>query len=112
MRVTVLLSGLVFLSFGVVRAERVFLSDQQKKAEATHIITGLVRAVYAREAKTTLYGEGTLETHFLIEIEVQGVEKGEGLKKGDLVYARLLATEKAWRRRSSARAERAFRYSR
>ena len=69
-------------------AERIPLSPEDKAKEATHIVTGVVKAVFSREAETTTYGKGTLETHYLLEIEVQGVEKGKGLEKGDIVYAR------------------------
>jgi hypothetical protein len=79
---------LFFLFLTQASAERVPLSAGQKTAEATNIVTGIVRAVYGRETETARYGQGTLETHFLLEIEVEAVEKGDGLKKGDLVYAR------------------------
>src|SRR5215471_7604884 len=72
----------------MVRAERPALSPEEQKAEATHIVTGVVKAVYSREVKTTSYGKGTLETHYLLEIEVRGVEKGGGVGNGDIVYAR------------------------
>src|SRR5205823_2349481 len=70
------------------RAERVPLSPEQKKAEATHIVTGTVKGIYAKDVTTDLYGIGTVETRYLLEIEVLGVEKGAGVVKGDIVYAR------------------------
>jgi hypothetical protein len=82
------LAGLLLLTATMARAERVPLSAEQKKAESTHIVTGVVKAVYSREVGTTLYGKGTLETHYLLEIEVHRVEKGGGVEKGDIVYAR------------------------
>lgn len=88
MRTIGLLATLVLLAVSVLWAERVPLSPEKKNAEATHIVTGVVKAVYTREAETELYGKGTLETHYLLEIEAQGVEKGDGIAKGDLVYAR------------------------
>jgi hypothetical protein len=82
------LAALFVLTATMVRAERVPLSPEEQKAEATHIVTGVVKAIYSREVETTLYGKGTLETHYLLEIEVQGVEKGGGTEKGDIVHAR------------------------
>src|SRR5262245_40597616 len=69
-------------------AERVPLSPEGLKAEATHVVTGRVKAVYSLDKLTALYGEGTIETEYLSVIEVETVEKGVGLKPGDLVYAR------------------------
>ena len=71
-----------------VHAERVPLTPLEKKSEATHIVTGEVKALYSWNKETNLYGPGTILTQFLIEIEVQSVEKGEGLKAGELVYVR------------------------
>jgi hypothetical protein len=79
---------LVVLTTTMARAERVPLSPEGLKAEATHVVTGVVKAIYSREVETTSYGKGTLETHYLLEIEVRGVEKGSGVEKGDIVYAR------------------------
>jgi hypothetical protein len=69
-------------------AERVPLRPEDKRAESTHIVTGMVRGVYSRDKETGSYGPGTVETQFVIEIEIKTVEKGAGLKAGDLVYAR------------------------
>jgi hypothetical protein len=82
------LAALLVFTAVMARAERVPLSPDELKAEATHIVTGVVKAVYSREVETAQYGKGTLETHYLLEIEVDGVEKGGGLDKGDIVYAR------------------------
>jgi hypothetical protein len=82
------LAALIMLTATTVWAERVPLSPEQQKAEATHIVTGVVKAIYSREVETTLYGKGTLETHYLLEIEVQEVEKGAGIEKGAITYAR------------------------
>jgi hypothetical protein len=81
-------AALFVLTVTTARGERPALSPEEQKAEATHIVTGVVTAVYSREVETTLYGKGTLETHYLLEIEVRGIEKGGGIDKGDVVYAR------------------------
>ena len=88
MRLIGTLAALFVLTATMVRAERPALSPEEQKAEATHIVTGVVTAIYSREVETTLYGKGTLETHYLLEIEVRGVEQGGGIDKGDIVYAR------------------------
>src|SRR5262249_39307597 len=73
---------------GAATAEKKPLSPDELKAEADEVVTGKVKAVYSREVKSTLYGAGTVETHYLVEILVQGVEKGDRLKKGKVVHAR------------------------
>jgi len=88
LRSIAILATALVLVVPMVQAERVPLSPEQQKAEATHIVKGVVKAVYSREVETTLYGKGTVETHYLVEIEVRGVEKGAGMEKGDIVYAR------------------------
>jgi len=88
LRSIAILATALVLAVPMVQAERVPLSPEQQKAEATHIVKGVVKAVYSREVQTMLYGKGTVETHYLLEIEVQGVEKGAGIEKGDIVYAR------------------------
>ena len=75
-------------------AERAPLSPEALKAEATHVVTGLVKAVYSLDKPSERYGQGTIETDYLLEIEIQSVEKGDGLKPGDLVYARLWKVKK------------------
>jgi hypothetical protein len=74
--------------------ERVPLDAQGLQRESTHIVVGQVKGVYSRDAESTLYGRGTIVTRFLIEIEIQGIEKGDGLKKGNLVYARCWGLKK------------------
>ncbi len=79
---------------GHVEAERVPLSPEQLKAESTHIVTGEVKGVYSRDVESTLYGRGTVVTQFIVEVEIQEIEKGDGFKKGDLVYARCWSLKK------------------
>lgn len=54
------------------------------KDTATHVISGAVTAIY--ESKTSDNDWNT--THYLAEVRVKTVEKGEGIKAGDLVYVR------------------------
>jgi hypothetical protein len=71
-----------------LRAEKVDMSPEQLRKTATHVITGQVTVVYERTETT---GEWKY-TKYAAEIRVEECEKGDGIKKGDLVYARY------WRR--------------
>jgi hypothetical protein len=70
-----------------LRAERVPLSKEELKAEATHVVVGKVLGIYGRDVATQLYGEGTVETHFVVDLAVESVEKGGKVESGDRVYA-------------------------
>jgi hypothetical protein len=56
--------------------------------QATNIVVGRVLAAYSRDVETELYGKGTIETKSVVEIEVEGVEKGDGIKDKDVIYVR------------------------
>ena len=71
-----------------VRAEKVNMSPEALRETATHVIMGQVTAVYERTETT---GDWKY-TKYVAEIRVEACEKGDGIKKGDLVYARY------WRR--------------
>ena len=73
----------------LTRAEKVPLSPEELRTTATHVVVGQVTAVYTR-AETS--GDWQY-THYVAEVRVTDVEKGEGLKKGEPVYARY------WQRR-------------
>jgi hypothetical protein len=88
MRTLIVTFSLVPLFATFVRAERVPLSPEQKLKESTHVVNGVVKAIYSRDVESGLYGKGTIETQYLLEIEIQDIEKGAGLAKGDMVYAR------------------------
>jgi hypothetical protein len=88
MRRILALTTLIAVTVPWVLAERVPLSPELLKQESTHIVTGVVKAIYSRDVEATQYGKGTIETHYLLEIEVSSSQKGQGLSAGDLVYAR------------------------
>jgi hypothetical protein len=71
-----------------VRAEKIDMSPEELRKTATHVLTGRVTAVYDR---TETAGDWKY-THYVAEIRVEDCEKGDGIRKGDLVYARY------WRR--------------
>jgi hypothetical protein len=69
-------------------AEKVDMSPEQLRKTATHLVTGQVLAVYERTQP-----EGDWKyTRYVAELRVGACEKGEGVRKGDLVYVRY------WRR--------------
>jgi hypothetical protein len=74
---------------GAARAEKEPLSPEEFRKTATHVVVGQVTAVYTR---TETSGDWKY-TRFIAEVRVIESEKGDGLKKGDLVYARY------WQRR-------------
>ena len=71
-----------------VQAEKVDMSAEDLRKTATHIVTGQVVAIYER---TQTDGDWKY-TRYVAEVRVAECEKGDGLKKGDLVYIRY------WRR--------------
>ena len=71
-----------------IRAEKVDMSAEDLRKTATHIVTGQVVAIYER---TESDGDWKY-TRYVAEVRVTECEKGDGVKKGDLVYIRY------WRR--------------
>ena len=78
----------VSLLVNPIRAEKVDMSAEDLRKTATHIVTGQVVAVYER---TESDGDWKY-TRYVAEVRVTECEKGDGVKKGDLVYMRY------WRR--------------
>ena len=67
------------------------LTPQQLREMATHVVTGKVDAIYERTEK-----KGDWEyTHYIAEIRISDSEKGEGIRKGDLLYVRYW--QRGWR---------------
>jgi hypothetical protein len=50
----------------------------EARSQATHVVVGTVAGVYVREEKDT--------RHYLVEIAIEKVEKGEGFKPGETFY--------------------------
>jgi acyl-CoA thioesterase FadM len=61
------------------------LSTEQLKSTATHIVVGTVQAIYERMVEESPSGRGVV---YVAEVRVKEVEKGQGIKSGDLLYAR------------------------
>jgi hypothetical protein len=81
-----LLIGFVFVASAL--AELRDRTPKELSEGSTNIVTGRVLAIYARDVETELYGKGTVETMSVVEIEVEGVEKGDGIKDKDVIYVR------------------------
>lgn len=81
-----LLGGFVFVASALAEARP--LTPKELTDNSTNIVTGRVLAIYARDVETERSGKGTVETHGVVEIEVEAVEKGDGIKAKDIVYAR------------------------
>ncbi len=82
-----------FMPAGATLAEKANMAASDLSKTATHLIVGKVAAVYERTETT---GDWKY-TKYVAEIRVSNCEKGEGLKKGDLVYARYW--NRAWQGR-------------
>jgi len=65
-------------------AEKVNMSPEQLRKTATHVVTGQVAAIYER----TVRDQNWETTYYVAEVKVNDCEKGDGLKKGDLMYVR------------------------
>ncbi len=77
------------------RLDRPPLPPEALAEEATHIVVGVVEARFSRERVSDALGKGTLEDYFAFEVHIEKAEKGEGLKAGELVYARAFEVKKA-----------------
>lgn len=64
--------------------EKINLSPEGLRELATHVVKGQVRAIYSQEAREG----GWWVTRRVAEVRVDVCEKGKGLERGDLVYAR------------------------
>ena len=78
----IVIASATFVS--ATRAEKVDMSLEELADTATRIITGKVVAVYQRTEADGNYKY----THYVAEVRVDEVEKGEGLEKDRLAYVR------------------------
>ncbi len=83
------LAALALLALVPALAEKVDMGPDQLRESATHVVTGTVRAIYGRQVKDDKW----LTTHRVAEVVIGELEKGEGLEKGGLVYARYWTRE-------------------
>ncbi len=66
-----------------VQAEVPQFSPEELASESSHIVTGTVSAVYSMTEKSKKWED----IRSVAEIQVARVEKGEGIRQGDVVYA-------------------------
>jgi hypothetical protein len=60
----------------------------EDRRQATHVVVGKVEGVYVRKAAGTL--------HYVVEIAIEKIEKGDGLKVGEMVYVRCYQWDPDW----------------
>lgn len=75
---------LVLLAPNVSKAEKAPSSPEVLKKTATHIVTATVKSIYSR---TEIDGDWKF-IRYVAEVKVEEIEKGEGIKKDDLIYVR------------------------
>ncbi|MHC5019445.1 MAG: hypothetical protein ACYTGX_04925 [Planctomycetota bacterium] len=80
------LTGLLLLGVmaGWPRAEKVDMTPAQLKKAATHVVTGKVTAIYKRTERKGKWDY----SRFCAEVQIAGIEKGDGLSKETPVYVR------------------------
>lgn len=67
-----------------VMAEKVPMSPAEMLKTATHVVKGQVNSIYERVVRDVNWET----TYYVAEVRVDECEKGDGLKKGDLMYVR------------------------
>ena len=60
----------------------------EDRRQATHVVVGKVEGVYVRKV------DGTL--HYVVEIAIEKIEKGDGLKVGEMFYVRCYQWDPDW----------------
>jgi hypothetical protein len=71
------------------RPEKVDLSPEQLRTTATHVVVGKVLQVWTRDEESGNWDW----TRYVAEVQVEAVEKGDGLVAGQLVYVRYWTKE-------------------
>ena len=67
-----------------LRAEIAPKSPEQMHKMATHVVTGKVTGIYTSTSRQGDYQR----THYVAELAIDKIEKGDGLKEKQLVYVR------------------------
>jgi hypothetical protein len=75
-RMTIAFASLLFLGLS---AEGLAERPKESPDSASHIVTGTVSKVFSREGKST--------DEYLVQVRIDGIEKGEGYRKGGYIYA-------------------------
>ncbi|MEO8350690.1 MAG: hypothetical protein ABI680_03105 [Chthoniobacteraceae bacterium] len=79
---------LSILTFLIIAPSQAVKIDGPREAEnnSTHIVTGKVTAIYSKVTRA----EAEETTRCIAQVELDGVEKGDGLAKGQTIYVRYL----------------------
>lgn len=67
-----------------LRGEIVPKSAEQMREMATHVVVGKVKGIYTSSARRGDYQQ----THYVAELSIDKIEKGDGLQEKQLVYVR------------------------
>src|SRR5262245_6777767 len=67
-----------------LRAEIVPKTAEEMREMATHVVQGRVKGVYTSSAKAGDYQQ----THYVAELTIEKIEKGDRLKEKQLIYVR------------------------
>lgn len=81
---SLLVLTLLVLAQGPLRAEKAIMSPEAMARISTHIVIGEIKAITTRVEKAGGYEK----THFVAEVKITKVEKGDDLKADQLVYVR------------------------
>jgi len=85
----IVLSLVWVLLSGVTHAVKVDMPGQAEK-ESSNIVTGTITAIYSKTIRDSSYQW----THCVAAVRVESIEKGDGLKIGELVYVRYIGGTK------------------
>jgi hypothetical protein len=80
--------GAVMLAAGALATESLAERAPEDRQQATHVVIGRVDGVYVRKDERTL--------HYIVEITVEKVEKGDGLKPGEALYVGCYLWDPDW----------------
>jgi hypothetical protein len=82
--------SLAWLSLiGVTHAVKVDMPGQAER-ESSNILTGTITAIYSKITRDSSYEWN----HSVAAVRIEKVEKGDGLKAGDLIYVRYIGGTK------------------
>jgi hypothetical protein len=74
---------------GVTHAVKVDMPGQAE-SESSNIVTGTVISIYSKVIRDSSYEWN----HCVAAVRIEKIEKGDGLKTGDLVYVRYISSSK------------------
>jgi hypothetical protein len=88
MKLKLLLATFALLSIPQAPAVKVDL-PMEAEQKSTHILTGKIATIYSKTTRTATHE--TIQN--VAQVQVQNVEKGEGLKNGETLYVRYVSKQ-------------------